>query len=684
MDQKRFWDETPADDEQGTESPAANLKNQPVPPGKVPALDPDTGEWKPIREIETHEIGGHTIRMMEGPMVAAEIRGDDGKLLGTVNVPFDPDKGEPSDAELEEAVAVYHTLEFLRDGVRQDAIDAMVSDLFKYRADGARPLTDLMIENVSEIISEHVSITVTDDDGDLTPDQLEALQLEVNRLFAETLPKFIRELAQIPIEEKGGLTFWQQMAQDIITHALMYARNDAIEEYGGPEAVEALDDDTAAEWEARTYDLYKTGPYLSGALMQGWRSWLPVLGEITREGINYIAETPATDPDSMAADILKRARENLGLPTKDTAKSKGQIAPTLAPLFRDGIGSKPTHSLVIGARRALIAPLDRWPLDAFNMPQFHYTDANGTLTYKPSQIAFPDPQDAMQTVAGYGVGHQTLFKYITMRHLQGAHTKQQGPYGGFYLSIDEFLEARGTQKHVNGGYRPEDRQEVEHLMDDLKQLQVVGNHQRSKYKRRQGDKGLRIEAPLIVVSHTVKQSGLTPADDRVIAWYVRAGDWAAQMDRLPAQYGRTMQAIMQLHQKNDSMAIRLADALEEEFRKRATEGNWNQPYLVSYLFEITEEPINKRNPERNLTKLNKALDTLASPGKMNDAPMIRRWKPARKVDTFKRGWLDGWLGSGIVIEPAQIYQEEYKEIATNQAKKIEQNVRKKKARNATG
>lgn len=197
-----FWKQAPSEGSTEPQESAAEPNTS--------AIDPETGAWRPIKRGEPFTIGGHEFRWSEGPIATATFHEGDGKELGTVHVPFDPEMQEPHDAMLEDAKRYFLDLEHMRSLVKRDAIDAFVSDMHKVgTGEGGSPLAETMVSIVAEILTGGLKLTVTDDDGSegLTPDQLEALSAEGERLFNEQLPQLVRDLADIPTED--GLTFWQ-------------------------------------------------------------------------------------------------------------------------------------------------------------------------------------------------------------------------------------------------------------------------------------------------------------------------------------------------------------------------------------------------------------------------------------------------------------------------------------------
>lgn len=670
-----FWKGTAADGEpEADHGPAADTfdKHSPVRPGSESAIDPDTGEWKPKRVLEEFELGGHEFRWMEGPIAEAQVHDPDGNHLGTVQVPFDPANGEPGDAMLADAMQTFHSLEHLRGVVNRDAIDAMVADLFKHKADGNRPMTEIMVSSVSEIISEHVRIDVSDDDGDLTPDQLEALQVETNRVFTDRLPVFVGAIAETENPETG-LSFWQDMARDIIAHALMYARDDATEEYGGVEAVESLDGDAAAAWDARVDDLYKTGPYLSGAILQGWRTWLPALGELARAGIDYASERPADDPDSMGARILKRARENLGLPpVSDTGTPMPQLHGDPLPQNQAGrieFTSLGTHQVVVKA----LAKFPTWePKVPGGNPEhpMQGRNTNGHL-----YIGGGSAMRLWQELQGKSVKARTRAYgdilpdvLIAVLAIGSARRGQLDLFGNgtAYMPFDWLAKTVG----ITGKRKASD-------MDKLYAgLRVIGDvHMTGRRVAWIGGRQAEIPfiGPMWQIMETVPKvstreeyerflkdgpqivpkgeysTPIPPLDIAGVSLAIGAG-LIATVDENP-QFAQVVARLTDYSPVHGRYKRWLGFVLSWIFRDRKKQQSWKQAFTVRWLLQEAGLPVDEKpvNPQRPFHLFQEALETLQADGVIGEYQY-----PDEKGGMFKRGgrgWYPRWLDSRLVIMP---------------------------------
>jgi hypothetical protein len=648
-----FWKHDAGDDDTPRNETAIEI---PTREGGESAIDPQTGQWRPIKRGDLFTLADHEFRWNEGPIATAVLHDGDGHELGTVHLPFDPETRRPEDGFddlFPEAVQFFQDMQYMRSIVRQDAIDNLVESIIEPETREARKsLAEEMIAGVAEVLAGGVNVTVTvdGDEDELTPEQCDAVSTEATRIFDEQLlPELTRELATIPTED--DLTFWQQFAREIIATATLHARDDVMEEVGGRDAVAALEGEASDEFERQVLEAYSTGPYLAGAMLSLTRTWTQTLAEFTAAAITHVFEDDA-EREEISNKILAKARKSLGLP--DPPPGKG-TPPTMRPAFdADGYGRTSNNVVSIGARRAFTAHPSRWRIVS-SWPEFSYENGSGKALYSPSRAHFPTARDAMRAVESYSPAHVAMLKYVMAKHMANHTAHTTGPYGGFYLGVDEFLEFRGIKKHVNGGYRPEDRREVVELLEALHHIDVAGTiegHDRQPGKR--GKKiPLSVRSPLIVVSHTVTQPSMIAGEERTLAWYLRLGDWSAELERITPQFAVTTRALLQLHTQNDAHAFNLGNCLSEQYRIRASQRSWQQPYRVRTLLADAEIELDRKNPGRFRKRIEAALDVLANRVAMQGTPIIERWVYANVVEPKGRGWFDAWLDCGIIITPPE-------------------------------
>jgi hypothetical protein len=629
-----FWKRTPAD----------------------PECEPQTSA-EPANTDDVLIINGHEFRWTEGVRAKIQYQDSDGHDVGSVYIPYDPDNQPSEEDVLTEADRLFHDMEHLRSVVNREAIDRVVGDLHKPGTAGEQAFAELMVETVADALRGSLKLTVTDDDGreGLTPEQLDALAAEGERLFDERLPQLVRGIAETEVD---GLTFWQTFARDIIATATLHARDDVAEDWGGQDAVEALDDDAFAAFEERVHEAYATGPYIAGAWLMLWREWLQTLGELVGNTMTALAESE--ESESITESLIKAARKSLGMPEPATSS---ETPPTFTPAFDDaGLGRADNSVVSIGARHMLSAPVARWQKDVEAWPVFAHENGSGKALYSPSRSHFPTARDAMRAVESYSPAHVAMLRYITALHIANNTNKTSGPYGGFYVSIDDFLGVVGRAKHAKGGYRPEDRREVVELIEALQRIEVTGSVEGYERGKRGKKSQLTIRSPLIVVSQTIMQKGMPGSEERPVAWYLRAGDWAAELERFGLQYAVMTKALLQLNTQNDMHAFHLGNVLTEQYRIRANQQSWKQPYRVCKLLADAEIDVDRKNPGRFRKRIEAALDVLSNPVDMQGMAIIESWHYSTVVEAKGRGWLDRWLDTGITITPPASLIRPYQDI----------------------
>lgn len=318
-------------------------------------------------------------------------------------------------------------------------------------------------------------------------------------------------------------------------------------------------------------------------------------------------------------------------------------------------------------RLALVAP---WPNHKSKYPEFRYASDAGQAIYAPSEKAFPLVADAWKTVDRLGDAHADTLDYILAKSLankaaanKAAH--QRDMYGSFTITPEEVLDVRGIKKHVNGGHKPGNVAEVVAHVADLAQLMVratVMGYTRSEKGKRGRKEQLDIEAPLVLIAQTVYRTSST--GERIpIAWHLRPGDWAIELERFAPQLATMMQGILKLHARRDANAKRIGRYLVYQYRIRAHQKTWTQPSQIATLLAGAGVEIDRKNPARFRRNVEAALNVLANAEEMHGPVCIKSWNYPAPVGVKGRGWFDKWLTSGVVIlPPDDLVSERYQKI----------------------
>jgi hypothetical protein len=594
-------------------------------------------------ELPASDAVGDGYDLVEMPCAKVTIGNEMGDLE-TVFIPYEPGN-QFSEAEAEAAaLETYAELEHLRSIVQDDAVQQVADDL---KAFAGPIITKQLIEAARDTI--RINITLTDDGAQPTPEDLteadhEALEQEVTRLFHERFDAFVAEAATIKISDRGE-NFWEDYARDVIAHGLLWASEDERDEMG--DAYASVDD---LAFEARVLARYQAGDYLERAtfILSAGRKELLII--LLTQFLQWFNDNKSEK--SPLNPLIEEARGSL--------RKTIDAIQTSAPAFNgDGYGRSTNDQVSIGARRALSAVFTRWGLDETKRPVFTHQHKNGIALYTPSPDLFPTPEAAFKEVEKYGDAHVKMLKFITTKHIANRAAKTTGPYGGFYVSIEEFLDACGLAKHVNGGHKSDHKAEVIELIRDLASIHVRGNVE-GNLRGQRGKRGsISIEAPLIIISHTVRRKNLS-GEETPIAWYLRPGDWATELEQLPEFHAITVRALMQLNTQNDQHALRLGYFLEEDYRIRAHQRSWTQPYRMSTLLAGAEIAVDRKNPGRFRQRIEAALDVLENHHTMKGTPVIASWRYAGPVPPTGRGGFNQWLAAGVVIKPPDsIVNEQY-------------------------
>jgi DNA-binding XRE family transcriptional regulator len=103
---------------------------------------------------------------------------------------------------------------------------------------------------------------------------------------------------------------------------------------------------------------------------------------------------------------------------------------------------------------------------------------------------------------------------------------------------------------------------------------------------------------------------------------------------------------------------RLARYLSYQWRCKAHDGRYWQPFRVATLLEAVGATLDHRDPARTHAHLEKTLDTL-----LQDT-LIAAWQYDRWDETLtrRRGWAQHWLQATILIEPPEIIRATYRRL----------------------
>ncbi len=482
-------------------------------------------------------------------------------------------------------------------------------------------------------------VVVTPDDAD-TPEAIAAEQANARAIAAE-VQHILRTNRYEIVRNAADADYWRAFAADVLAHAWAWAVEDARGDH-----IEQLDTMTDAEFEAAVERIYADSAGIEQAiavLSEGWGHELAnrLTAMLTKSGDNG-------SRDSIADWLIDHARANL------QQRTELEQVPAQRPAFDpNGHGRTPSDIISHGARLAMVAT---WPGVKSKYPEFPVSLAIGIAIYTPSPQMYATPAEAWKLADALSDEHADVFDWILAKWL--ANRGNLGPFSGVYLTPADFLTDRGIQKHGSGGYRREQKLNVAAQLHDLASIHVRSHLSGPEKGRRGKKKTLTISAPLLVISHEITQSELLSDEQTPVAWYVRPGDWAAELAALPEQYAICMQSILRLHPHHDRHAKRIGRHLGWQFRVRANERSWAQPNRVRAMLTNAGVEIDRKNAGRFRRRIEEALDHLTR----IDPPVIGGWRYAAPVETAGRGWFDRWLDAGLVITPPAAITEGYAKI----------------------
>lgn len=606
----------------------------------TPAPEPPAADDTP----DSITIDGHTF--VRTPGVAAHVTwtDDDGRDMGTAYIPYDPDQ-QPSEEEVfaqaEEARA---GLKHMRSVLNDDAVLNLARDI--ETSGTARA----MVNVVAHGVRDGLRITVTADDSE-TPEELAELETvarEAERLVHDNIEVFLDEIAKQG-QEPGK--FWQDFARDILAHSLLWARTATEETLG--DYLDRIDDE---EFDRVALETYRNGPYVTQAMLTLQETWIGLLAEIWAAAFEAEGDTPGMP--AVLETLMESARKSLA---KKGATPETNAQAVASAFTAEGYGRVTNDIVSAGSRRMLVAP---WSGPRKQHPEFSFTSDAGHAIYALSEKAFPLAADAWNIIECLDDAHADTLDYILAKSLANKASHQRDAYGSFTVTADEILDARGIHKHKSGGHKPNNVAEVVSHIDHLAQLMVrasVTGYAKAGNGKRGKKESLTIEAPLILIPQTLYRTSLdgrkTP-----IAWHLRPGDWAIEMERFTPQLATMMQGILKLHARRDAHAKRIGRYLGSQYRIRANQKTWAQPYRIETLLDGAGVEVDRGHPDRFRQRIEAALNLLTNPVDMHGPVCVASWKYPHPIDATGRGWFARWLASGVVILPPDAVKDPYQPI----------------------
>ena len=230
--------------------------------------------------------------------------------------------------------------------------------------------------------------------------------------------------------------------------------------------------------------------------------------------------------------------------------------------------------------------------------------------------------------------------------------------------VDELLALRGLHAKRDGhgrrgGYEPEQRaamlQALAHLQNlwlDMSALEVydVTTAGRRRHPYRQA-----IQSRAFTITDLFGQTRLDGGFD-LHKFLFRPGKVFAHFLFGPGRQTALL-AVQALRYDpyRQTWEKRLARYLSYQWRCKAHEGRYWQPFRVATLLAAVGAELDQRKPSRTRERLEKALETL-----LQDV-LITAWQYERwdEAWTMHRGWAQHWLQATILIEPPEVIRATY-------------------------
>lgn len=598
--------------------------------GRTRTPDHNTDQW---RETPVAEV----------PIVDAE-----GNRVATIKIPYDAEH-KPSDEELKQrADRLYQAVDHVHSWIGREEVE----DYAKRLSSGeyGKWIVSVIAETLE---AAKLAVTMSPDD-EKTPEDIEEdheVSHELNKILQEKRSDIVRAA----LGEHNGL--WSDMAHDVLMHAWAYAVEEMLEDYPSPESIS--EDDFDQELRRR----FSEGSYLAQATMALTPQWGQILQDFVANLItgNY----PSSDETSFADRLEERTRERV--------RKRRPQGPVMRPIFNeDGYGFMSSDAVSNGLRRSL-TDIARWyaiestgrPESVHNVsPTRRDPQERGRVFYGMNEGTYPTPEDAFDVVRRLGIAHYDVFSYIMATWL--ANRQSPGPFDGVYVSADRFYDERGLARMASGVHRPEYIEAFDKQIADLQGMTVAGQVPHHKGKKHPA---IYIDTDLVNITHRVRQKRID-GSSRTIGYYVRPGDWAAEMQDMAPQVALTMRAVFQLDNKRKRLTKQIALYLLEQFKISGSSKNAARVLRVETILEgacIHIGETERKNPGRFRRMIEDAIDDLET----MDPAILSKSQYLDTIPTKGRGMIDQWRQARLRLTPAPAIREQYAGIADTREARIE-------------
>jgi hypothetical protein len=582
-----------------------------------------------------------------------------GEEIGPIYLPYD---GEPPSEEgaYAQAWEFYTRVEHIRDNLTEEEIETLARDLRtgEYGKWLARELRALL-----------ATVKAAAKPGDdATPEEItetEETAAAINAIMRERSGDIASAFLEVSPR-------WHEFARDALSQAWAQAIGDLLAEH--PDALSWPDDRFHPALRAR----YSEGGYLYGATLTAGPHWVAVIAQ----DIATSLEEEGGKFGPVANLIEEKARERV----RKRRGPRPHLSTPALSFDADGRGFLPSNGIYRGVSQAL-GRFSEWQHKSGPYPEYRLPGKYGVAGHM--NIAGDNALriwDGIKAKAKQAKQHGDILPdvYIVIVATIHEHRDHLDLFGNGhpYIAIEAAMNHLGIRKS-NRKYNLEDIEKVCSAIQAIGDIRVRG--QRTAYIEGTGRVPVPFEGPIWQIMETIPKTrtqreletflsgergnftddhGNVPAQS-IAGWTLALGaGLLAGDDELPQQ-ARVMRALMNYSPVHGRYKRRLGYSLSCEFRLRYKEQNWKQPYTVRDVFEDASLAVNTNDPRRAYKLFHEALEQLQQDGIIGEVRYVRPPRARRPFDpgynTGKKGWLEPWLDTHIIIRPPADVEAAYRE-----------------------
>jgi hypothetical protein len=344
------------------------------------------------------------------------------------------------------------------------------------------------------------------------------------------------------------------------------------------------------------------------------------------------------------------------------------------PDVRGGLLSIPNDKVIVAIREG-ISSADGWETNTANgMPARYYDEKEfqGRLEMRPAalesqwlpEVALEQSKRMWQYLGKFDDGMADAFDLLMSIYITQATT----PNDSAVCSLDDLLSLRGLQKRPGGsgrrgGYSRRQREAVATQLYYLQLIMIDLGNVLTYIAGKRKPQPTAIQSKLLTISDCYGQRRLDGSIDPNCARFIFQPGKAMAAFLLGPGRSTALLSIRALSYNpyKQKWEKRLCRFLAWQWRVRAREGNYFQPFCVRTLLENgCRESGNKRRESLQKERFEKALDTLCDVNDAHRPAATWQYDEASRTDTdgTSRNWLD-WR---VVIEPPDAIPMHYKTI----------------------